>query len=285
MILTADNRQEWLEFRRGILGGTDVAGIVGKHKWKTPLTVYADKVLGIGMDAEQEVLARMGLALEPVIRFVAERDLKTTIAPGFFVQHPEHAFLGVSPDGQDEKTGWLVEFKSHGYSTQDEWGEEMTDELPAAFHVQTTWQLGMTGAEKCIVVAFHRDTGHARYYVVESNPEYFESLVKITIRFYHEHILAKVEPKATSAIDLPIVREIYAKPSGDVLLATDEHDEIAGQYLELSKLNSAAKKQLDELKAQLIQGIGYAMGIKTIHGTFTYKPRKDGVRVLRAPTD
>lgn len=281
MSTAAMTREEWLTERLTYLGGTDVAAIVGKHKYKTPLEVYAEKALGI-MSGEQSIEAQIGIVLEPIVRTLAEKELGCSIQSHDLVRHPEHSFLAANLDGITGE-GDLIEIKTHGFATASEWGEEMSDEIPDAYHVQATWYLGMTGAPRCIVVAFDRGLAKARYYVVESNPAYFAALVEIAVKFWHEHVKAKVEPLAILAADLPIVREIYAKQTSNLILASDEHDEIAGLYIELSKAAKDAQKEADGLKARLIQVIGSAEGIATAYGTFTYKEDARGIRSLRAP--
>ena len=281
--LIQENRQQWLLERQGYLGGTDIAAIVGKHKFMTPLSVYSEKALGLmADDADQKVVAMMGLALEPVVRGVVERDFKCETKPGRLVMHPEYSFLGVNPDGW-MNDDLLVEFKTHGFVTRDEWGEEMSDEVPDAYHVQATWQCGITGAKQCLIAAFDRDRGKCRYYMVEANPAYFEALVTIGVRFWNQHVLAKVEPLVSSDRDLPIVREIYKKADLDAIISTDVEDEIAAEFIACKGVESEASKKIDLLKARMIQIIGNHEGIKTAYGSFTYKPRKDGVRVFLAP--
>lgn len=277
------SREEWLAQRRHYLGGTDVAAIVGKHKYKTALGVYAEKALGVYSDnTEEKVVAMMGLALEPVVRFVVQRDMKQEVRPSCFVVDSEHPFLAVNPDGEfDELNG--CELKTHGFATRDEWGEEMTDEVPDAYHVQATWQCGLKGWDRCYIVAFDRDKGTARYYVVDANPEYFESLRKIAVGFWFGAIVARKEPVATEPGDLAVVRAMYRRPELQLIVATGEIDDIAAQHKELAILTRKAKTETDALKARIIQTIGIAEGITTAEGTYTYRADKNGTRKLLSP--
>lgn len=36
-------REEWLETRRGGIGGSDISAIAGMNPWRSPLAVYLDK--------------------------------------------------------------------------------------------------------------------------------------------------------------------------------------------------------------------------------------------------
>lgn len=282
--VASQTREEFLAVRRTFLGGTCTAAHVGKHKYKTALAVYAEKALGIDPDEDDErLIAEMGIALEPIARRQFSKIMGMECRECPMVRHPLYPFIGGSPDGEfTDEDG--AEIKTHGFATRDEWGEEMTDEIPDAYHVQCIKYCGLKGWKRCYVLAFDRDTAKCRLYCVEANPAYYEALVSLDVAFWKNHIEPKIEPKATRPEDLPIVRAIYSAPPADLVIATDEADEQAATYLQLQALEKNAKKELDALKAQLIQAIGNASGIQTASGTFTYKADKNGKRSLRAPS-
>lgn len=283
LIETLTEREQWLLDRDAYLGGTDIAAIAGKHKYKTALGVYGEKVLGIKDESSDPILRMMGLALEPVIKWKAEQDLKTEIQPGFKIMHPDFDFLGGNPDGATADD--LIEFKTYDFSTASEWGEPWTDNVPDAYHVQGTFYCGLTGKRSVIICALNRSTAKVDYWRVEANQTYYEALVQIGVQFRERHWLPKLEPRADSAIDLPLVRAIYREQKvNDMAIAEAEHDEDAAKYIELHKLVSDGKKQCDRLKSRLIQAVGDHQGIRTASGLFTYKPRVDGVRVFKSPT-
>jgi len=276
-------RATWLEERRRYLGGTDIAAIAGKHKYKTALSVYAEKVLGVRPEGAHQVLARVGLALEPLILELAQEDLGIVIEPGRLLRHSVYPFIGGNTDGRVQGIPRTVEIKTYGFATAKEWGQEMSDEVPDAYHVQSTLYSALDETEDTLVVAFHRDTGERTYYLVPANAEYAASLIELGVAFWNDYILPRREPRAEDFRDLETVRAIYAEQETELMVGDAAFDERAETYLELRDLSSKAQKEMDGIKAQMIQAIGSAAGLVTAAGNFTYKPRKDGVRVFRAP--
>ena len=60
------DRAAWLAARRGTIGGTTAAAILGVSPWSSPWSVYAREVLGQPDDGPGDEIAQRGLELEPV---------------------------------------------------------------------------------------------------------------------------------------------------------------------------------------------------------------------------
>jgi putative phage-type endonuclease len=70
----AMTREDWLDLRRGSIGGSDAAAIVGLNEFSSPYTVWADK-MGLLPDKEDSEAMRQGRDLE---QYVAERFEEAT---------------------------------------------------------------------------------------------------------------------------------------------------------------------------------------------------------------
>lgn len=68
------SREEWLEYRRAGIGGSDAAVIVGLNPWRSLSELYADK-LGLLPDKEDNEQMRIGRDLE---EYVARRFCEAT---------------------------------------------------------------------------------------------------------------------------------------------------------------------------------------------------------------
>jgi len=270
--LLVDDRQAWLEARRGYLGGTDVAALVSRNKYASPMSVYSDKVLGHVERSDEDMKAAMaGLALEPIVKASAERDCAWVLKPSKTYFHPEYPFLAVNPDAELGDDA-LVEIKTHGFRTAGEWGEENTDQIPDAYHVQCIWQLGITGRDYCFVVACDRGTLDNRYYRVEADPEYFGALVKIAVAFWNEHILTKTPPNATGHdADEDALRRIYPRDADVMATSSSFEDTVATELFEVRKAKAELATKENALKATLQSAIGDASGIHTMAGKFMWK--------------
>lgn len=272
---TTQDRPEWLKTRRAYLGGTDMAAIVGKNKWASPLSVYESKVIG-KPDANYPEAAEAGLFLEPLARDWYERDtgIKPMPAPAH-IMHPSHAFLGANPDGllgADE----LLEIKTHGIRTASEWGEEMTDDIPDAYHVQCVWYLGLTGRDRARVLAIDTGLWTRRHYCVEADPVYFKALVAQGVKFWREHILTGIPPDATGhPREGDVLRRIHPRDDGETILADSALDEVAERYIRRAAQIAEIEREQDADKTRLMAAIGDAAHLETAWGKFSYKSSKD----------
>lgn len=272
-------RQQWLEARRNYLGGTDVAALVGRNKYASPLSVYTDKVLGqVEKDPEDMEAAEMGILLEPFVKSKSERECGWVLKESKTYYHPEFPFLAVNPDAELGSDA-LVEIKTHGFRTAGEWGEENTDQIPDAYHVQCVWQLGITGKKFCFVVAFDTGLRACKYYRVEADPEYFLALVQIASAFWNNHVLTKTPPDATGhKADAEAVQRIYPFDMPVMEVASEDDDEVAEELVLVKAQLSEIEDKEAGLKAKLQASIGDSEGIKTMSGDFKWKASKDTVK-------
>lgn len=136
-------RQEWLEQRRGGIGGSDVAAMLGLSKYKTPYQLYLDK-RGELPEVEDNENMYWGRELEPVIRKRYEQETGlTAIFDEGIIQHPEYPFMLANLDGRIESVETVLEIKTA--RTGDGWGEIGTADIPLAYSLQCQWYLMITG--------------------------------------------------------------------------------------------------------------------------------------------
>ena len=100
-------REDWLNARRGGIGGSDAPAILGLDRYRSPFDVYADK-LGLKPEQEDNEAMRQGRDLE---QYVAERFMEATGKKvrrrNGILQHPEHPWMIANIDR------WVVgEFQS-----------------------------------------------------------------------------------------------------------------------------------------------------------------------------
>lgn len=270
-VLTAEtDRDAWLEARRGYLGGTDIAAIVGKHKYKTACDVYLEKTGEPVYDETKTKLAEAGLALEPYIRQWSIREFGWDIKPGRTITHPDHPFLAVNPDGfVGDDACW--ECKTYRFTTKKEWGAEGTDEIPDAYYIQGIWQCGIAGLRRTLFTACDTGLMTLTPYQAEEDPRNFELLVEAGVRFWNEHIVPRIPPALTDKDGHNIPR-LYPKTTGEVLVSSPKEDEIAMRMKELYAQLGPMKKEYESLKESLKVAIGEAYAIETAVGTFKSTP-------------
>jgi putative phage-type endonuclease len=137
------NRAEWKEARRGGIGGSDAAVVLGVSPWKTPLELYLEK-RGEGPEVEENEYMRWGNLLEPVIRQrYADVTGMAVAVPDEILKHPKHPFMIANVDGLLPDR--VLEVKTS--RTGQGWGEEGSDEIPQPYLAQVTHYMSVTGRE------------------------------------------------------------------------------------------------------------------------------------------
>lgn len=271
IVIQAITREEWLAERQNYLGGTDVAAIVGKSKWKTPLDVFLEKT-GQKKDVVAARKAEAGLVLEPLIRGWYAEEIGKPIAPGRTIRDPQCPFLGVNTDGHiDEQT--LCEIKTVDFSTKKEWGTPGTDEVPDHIYVQCCWQIGMAGAKKAVIVRCDRGTMELDEYVVDEDTANFGLLRAMAIPFWQDHIATRIPPALTEA-DADNVIHLFPEDTGEVLISDPGLDELAERMSEVHRALKPLEKEYESLKDRMKVAIGPAAGIETVLGTFLLQRMK-----------
>jgi len=101
--------EEWLNFRKHKIGGSDAPIVMGESPWRTPYELWEDKV-GLVKNTKSSFAMSRGIELEPVARSEFERLTGKSYLP-VVIQHPENDFMIASLDGLSEDETSIVEIK------------------------------------------------------------------------------------------------------------------------------------------------------------------------------
>ena len=121
------SEDEWLEYRRNGIGGSDVAAVFGLSPFCTAKDLYYDKI-GIkpAFSDEQNYTAKqIGHLLEPLVGEIFSKKTKLKICKEHKIyMHPLYPFMLANidyivfmPDG----TSAILECKTTNYNNQDKW--------------------------------------------------------------------------------------------------------------------------------------------------------------------
>ena len=192
------SRETWLAERRGGIGGTDAAAILGVSKFATPYDVWLEKTRVLPPIEPNESMW-WGSALEDL---VAQRYMLDT---GRKVWNPERIYydeawpvLRGTPDRLciGEKRG--VEIKTAGPYNAHQWGEEGTDQIPEAYLVQVCVYMAITGFPVWDVAVLIGGSDF-RIYTVRRD-ERIETYIRKTLREWWESFVeTELPPPITDA--------------------------------------------------------------------------------------
>lgn len=239
--------------RTQFIGGTDIAGILGLSRYKTALSVWAEKTGQVVPEPTDSVAADLGTYLE---EYVARRFTKVT---GLKVQranerrvHPKHPHFAAQVDRLVVDTDELLECKTASAWLAKAW---VDDEIPADYICQVMWQLACSGRKRGHIAVLIGNQDF-KVKVIERDPVMIAEMLKRASAFWDEFVVPKVMPGQISAKDSKILYDLFpnAAPESQVDLG-DEGARIVemrnAMYEDKILLEDNIAKANNELKAML----------------------------------
>ncbi len=190
------SHKRWLELRRGI-GGSDAAAVCGLSRWKTPLTVYLEK---IGERIPNNKINNEYIYWEKILKDVVAREfekrtnlkVRKVRKVNHVIYHKIHPFMVANIERKIANEDALLECKTASQFHEDEWKD---GKIPKECLLQVHHYLAVTGFSHAYIAAL---IGGHTYIAqkVDRDPEIIDYLVKIESEFWH-----MVETRTPPAID------------------------------------------------------------------------------------
>lgn len=246
--------QEWLQWRKKGLGGSDAGAVAGFSKYRSPVVVWLEKTGKLEASQEESQAAKFGRKLEPVVadEFAERTGLK--IEPVHeMLQHPEHPFMLANLDRLIHMDGehGVLECKTADKFFATEWDDE---KIPDHYYLQVQHYLAVTGL-KFAYIAVLIGGNDFRYKRIERNEEVIGYLVQIEKDFWK--LVTDDTPPAVDGSDATsqLIKEMYPDSNGQEILLPEDAEEWLRQYHEAS----AKIKEFETVKAEAHNKIMYAM--------------------------
>lgn len=277
------DRAQWLDRRRAGIGGSDIAAVLGVSPWRTPLQVWASKLVELDEDAD-EVMA-WGRRFEPLILDVwaAERRSRVTHR-GALIRNRERPWMMATLDGVTRVTvagledaylatarrvPALVEAKSVSDWT---WPE-----IPQHYQLQAQWSMAVAGFELAFLVVLHGgrklDT-----YDLPADPAVQAELIDEAALFWQA--VEAGEPPAAEAGDLAFLSSLF--PQSHEQAVEIPPDAVAELY-DSRRAYDAAKERKEDAEATvkaMLADADTAVSDQTVIATWKTNSRR-GVDVGR----
>jgi putative phage-type endonuclease len=262
LIKTTDiTRDEWLEWRKKGIGGSDAAAIIGLNKYKSAFEVYAEK-LGLKAEEPDNEAMRQGRDLE---EYVAARFMEATGKKvrrrNAILQHPNYPFMIADIDRWIIGENAGLECKTTSVLNPAKFSK---GEYPANYYVQCMHYMAVTGAEKWYLAvlvlnkAFH-------VFEIERDEDEIRALIEAEREFWEVHVLKQIPPQpdgSESAKEL--IKQLYPSVNRESTILFGYEDKIK-RYLELEEqikqLTQEQKTIKQEIQLALQDAeIGHAQG-------------------------
>lgn len=257
--------------RRGFIGSSDIAAIIGLSPFKTAYELWEEKTADTWEESDNPILRR-GRRAEPFLleTLKGEFDIWVTEA-NVRVQHPKYDFLHAESDfryvidsGKVDPDALTVnpqyysvdtwggaqnighgEIKSVGFN-RGEWGEAGSQDVPAYYLAQSIFATECNELpETTIWGCFGFDD--IRPYRFDADREAGEALVQAAVNFWNNHVLPKVPPATKTAEDC---RRVLARFQGFTWEASPEALQAATELRNVKKSITLLKAE-EEGKTKL----------------------------------
>lgn len=263
--------------RRKVVGGGDVAAIVGVHPYKTAHDVWLQK-LGLQVVEENEAMY-WGKVLEPIVLTEYERREGTLLTrftfPDGFRRHPERQWMGANLDAivTDRPIG--VDAKTAGIRQAPRWGEVGTDDMPEEALLQMQWYLAVAeGMERWDVAVLIGQ--EYRIYRVLPNRDLQTMLVEICGEWWERYVLAKTPPPPDASLSARrMLERLYPAHAEELRPADELAETLALQYRAADERVDAVIAERDRFRNEICALIGDAAGVQGDGWKITWKRTKD----------
>jgi putative phage-type endonuclease len=241
--------------RSKLLGGSDIAAVLGLSPWKTPLDLWRDKTTPRVEGARKQVFTRgirwEGAVAEMLVERLEHEGRKVEIvASNRRYRDADHPFLAseidfeIRLDGAEEITN--VELKTVHPFRLREWGESGSDTLPVHYTAQVMHGLGVTRRRDGMLAALF-GADELRVYPVPADDDTINGLRARAVAFWTDHVLAGIAPDPTTLEDLT---KLFDKDNPDAYpLLADET--LAEQVMRMRAINAEIKAR--EAEAEVLE--------------------------------
>ena len=227
---------EWIEFRKSHIGGSDSPVIMGVSPYCTPYQLWQEK-LGIKKRAKTESM-NYGNTMEPFIRDKFNEMYDCKVEPVVLI-HPTIKWMMASLDGLDEKNGIAVEIKTANKEDHD---MAKNGQVPDKYYPQLQHTLEILVALFGInqIYYFSYNNGDYASVLMQKHDEYITKLLKEEHKFF----IAVQDLEAPELSD----RDYVDKSSESTWLELE--NELYEIIVQLKSLEDREKKLRDHLIAQ-----------------------------------
>ena len=266
---------EWKDWRRKGIGGSEVAAVMGCSPFITARDLYFDKV-GIKPAIEEEgnwVAMEVGHRLESLVAEIFHRKtgLKVYQIKKMFA-HPDYPFMQANVDyfveTLDGQKG-ILEIKTSNLHAKDKWADET---IPYNYELQGRHYMAVMDLDFCwFACLFGNNENDYVQRIVERDREIEQDIIVEEEHFWNDYVLAHMEPPYTEDGDLVLesIRKHYgpAVKGQPAVSIPASHKKDLEQILNLRKKKSdldRQSKELDDTIKQLYGPIVDRLGTRCI---------------------
>jgi putative phage-type endonuclease len=238
---SADNREEWLISRRQGIGGSDVAAVLGMHRYKSALALYAEKLPDAPPDVASTEIARWGQLFEPqILKEFAGRTGRRVVRGGKLMRSKRAAHHLITLDGVQLtrpppgcRGPGVAEVKTTGFTDRYDEASAGGNEasLPVDIRVQIQWEMWVTGATWATAIWLPFPERRLQWIDCRAMPDFQEALAEQVDAFWQRVLRREPPDPDGSESSLRALRQLYPGDNDELVrIAGDRALHLCDEY-------------------------------------------------------
>jgi putative phage-type endonuclease len=245
---------EWHAWRKGGIGSSDIAAIVGKSPFKTARDIFEIKK-GRKEETFLNPAIIRGIEYESEAREEFNRHLSASFSP-VCCEHTKYSYMRASLDGYDSKLGKCLEIKIPYPNVLEKIKEGV---IPEHYYLQCQWQLFVSDKESLYFDAYVPETKETFYIPIERNEDMIKYLMQEAELFW-DNFLQDIAP--------PLQATDY------IFIENPELKKAQEKYIKNDQIKKEIDKEQKELK-EFILDFGDGGNFKTDRLTVFWKEGRE----------
>lgn len=255
LINTANmDRDEWREWRRKGIGGSDIAAIAGLNPWKSPIAVYFDKLNEIPQADEDNEAMHFGRILEDVVADEFARrnghNGRQVQRVNAVLQHPSYPQILANIDRvvyDKDRGNAVLEIKTTSEWNRSNWDD---DQLPDMVMCQVQHYLGVTGLGRAYVACLIGGNKYVQH-EIQRDDEIIDHLQQIALEFW-QRVENRTPPEMDgSKASSDLLKQLYPKSNGETVRLPMEAEELVDRIEQCKDQEKALEQERKEAENKL----------------------------------
>jgi putative phage-type endonuclease len=267
LILSADaDRDAWLQARRGGLGSSDIAAILGISRYGNALSVWHDKTGGLPLENDDSEPALWGRAIEDTVAREWARRNRSVVRRVGLVANIDRPWQMCTLDRRvlecplaTERERCAVEIKCRDKMKAGQWRKGTPDDVLA----QVLWQIDVCGFDHLHVGTLIGGNDYRQFTIWRRDYEDLIGDLRMAGGALWDRVVSRKPPTLIGTEEpgplLDLYERLHPDRDGAVEIARDgDAQDALAEYIEAGARESAGRKAKERAKAKLLAVLGDA---------------------------
>lgn len=214
-----------LEERRGYIGSSDAAAVLGLSRWSSPLRVWSEKTGQIPIEDKSDLLhIQLGDFMEEAVsQFFMRRTGKKVRRWKKTIYHPKYPFIAANLDRVVVGEDAILEAKTAASWKAKEWADGQT---PVEYAVQVYHALAVTGRDVAHIACL---IGSQDFQIrrIERDEKTIREIVDREVEFWNKYVAPRQMPFVVTRRDSDTLAKLFPMADeGRVVELGDDADRL-----------------------------------------------------------